>query len=448
MSRDLPGDGDLFGAAAGMGHAAPPLAAALRPAHLDDVVGQPQLLGPEGALRRLLRVGQLPSMLLWGPPGVGKTTIARLLAREVGADLVELSAVAAGVREVRDEILTARRRRQGGRRTVLFIDEVHRFNKAQQDALLPHVEDGTVTLIGATTENPSFEVNRALLSRMKVFRLEALDEHALDLLLTRAIAAMPGAQPPPPELRSTLLAAADGDGRRLLNVVEAAYATATDGHLDEADVSRALLAGPRNFDKRGDAFYDQISALHKSVRGSSPDAALYWLARMLDGGCDPLYIARRLIRMATEDIGAAEPGALRWCLDAWDVVERLGSPECDLALARAVVLLAGAPKSNAVYTALGAAREAVARHGSQPVPLHLRNAPTALMKQFGHGDDYRYAHDEAAGFVAGESYLPAPLADEVFYAPTDRGFEGRLGERLADWRARNAASPWQRWPRK
>ena len=445
MSGASSDSGDLFGAGGG---AAAPLAAALRPAHLDEVVGQASLLGPEGALRRLLRVGQLPSMLLWGPPGVGKTTIARLLAREIGADLVELSAVAAGVREVRDEILAARRRRQTGRRTVLFIDEVHRFNKAQQDALLPHVEDGTVTLIGATTENPSFEVNRALLSRMKVFRLEALDEQALDLLLTRAIAALPGAQPPPDELRAILVAAADGDGRRLLNLVETAYATATAGQLEAADVSRAQLAGPRQFDKRGDAFYDQISALHKAVRGSAPDAALYWLARMLDGGCDPLYLARRLVRMATEDVGAAEPGALRWCLDAWDVVERLGSPECDLALARAVVLLAGAPKSNAVYTALAAAREAVAQHGSQPVPMHLRNAPTALMRSFGHGDDYRYAHDEVGGFVPGESYLPEALADAAYYSPTDRGFEARLGDRLRDWRARDAASPWQRWPRK
>ncbi len=423
-----------------------PLAAALRPQHLDDVVGQTHLLGDAGALKRLLRAGQLPSMLLWGPPGVGKTTIARLLAQEVGAELVEMSAVAAGVREVRDEIAAARRRRQHGRRTLLFIDEIHRFNKAQQDALLPHVEDGTVTLIGATTENPSFEVNRALLSRLKVFRLEALDDTSLTQLLVRAVNAIAGAKLPQPSVQAAMLAACDGDGRRLLNLIEQAYASATDGEVTPLDVERALMAGPRHFDKRGDAFYDQISALHKSVRGSAPDAGLYWLARMLDGGCDPLYIARRLVRMATEDIGAAEPAALRWCLDAWETVERLGSPEADLALARAVVLLAAAPKSNALYTALAAARADVEQFGSLGVPLHIRNAPTTLMKAFGHGQDYRYAHDADDAFVAGESYVPEALAGHIYYHPTPRGHEARIAERLHAWRERHAASEWKRWP--
>ena len=434
--------GELFSGSA----EALPLAAALRPQHLDDVVGQVHLLGEEGALRRLLRAGQLPSMLLWGPPGVGKTTIARLLAHEVGAELIEMSAVAAGVREVRDEIAAARRRRQQGRRTLLFIDEIHRFNKAQQDALLPHVEDGTVTLIGATTENPSFEVNRALLSRLKVFRLEALADAALTQLLARAVNAIPGAKLPQPAVQAAMLAASDGDGRRLLNLVEQAYASASDGDVTPLDVERALMAGPRHFDKRGDAFYDQISALHKSVRGSSPDAGLYWLARMLDGGCDPLYIARRLVRMATEDVGAAEPAALRWCLDAWDAVERLGSPEADLALARAVVLLAAAPKSNALYAALAAARADVEQFGSVAVPLHIRNAPTSLMKAFGHGHDYRYAHDADDAFVAGESYVPEALASHIYYHPTPRGHEARIAERLREWRQRHAASAWQRWP--
>ena len=425
-----------------------PLAARMRPQHLDDVVGQDALLRDGGPLRQLIAAQRLPSLILWGPPGVGKTTLARLLADAVRAELVELSAVNAGVREVRDEVAAARVRRPGGRRTVLFIDEVHRFNKAQQDALLPHVENGTVTLIGATTENPAFEVNRALLSRVQVFRLESLDDPALGRMLERALQFVGvGAERVADDARQLLVRVADGDGRRLLNVLEGALAALADGPLTVAAVQSALVAEPRRFDKRGDYFYDQISALHKAVRGSSPDAALYWLARMLDGGCDALYIARRVVRMASEDIGAADPRAVRWALDAWDTIERLGSPEGDLGLAQAVVLLACAPKSNAVYRAFTAAREAVEAGGSREVPLHLRNAPTGLAKALGHGADYRYAHDEPDAYAAGESYVPEALRDVRFYRPTGQGAELRLAERLQALREMDAASPRQRWSR-
>ena len=425
-----------------------PLAARMRPQRLDDVVGQDALLRDGGPLRQLIAAQRLPSLILWGPPGVGKTTLARLLAEAVRAELVELSAVNAGVREVRDEVAAARVRRPGGRRTVLFIDEVHRFNKAQQDALLPHVENGTVTLIGATTENPAFEVNRALLSRVQVFRLESLDDPALGRMLERALQFVGvGAERVADDARQLLVRVADGDGRRLLNVLEGALAALADGPLTVAAVQSALVAEPRRFDKRGDYFYDQISALHKAVRGSSPDAALYWLARMLDGGCDALYIARRVVRMASEDIGAADPRAVRWALDAWDTIERLGSPEGDLGLAQAVVLLACAPKSNAVYRAFTAAREAVEAGGSREVPLHLRNAPTGLAKALGHGADYRYAHDEPDAYAAGESYVPEALRDVRFYRPTGQGAELRLAERLQALREMDAASPRQRWSR-
>lgn len=456
---------DLFG---GPGNDAP-LAARMRPTTLADVLGQEQLLGPSGSLRGWLASGRLPSLLLWGPPGTGKTTIARLLAGELRAELVELSAVTAGVRDVRDAVVAARARRAQGKATVLFIDEVHRFNKAQQDALLPHVEDGTVTLIGATTENPAFEVNRALLSRVKLLRLEPLDNAALQVLLDRACAQFSPQLQLDVAARELLCQAAEGDGRRLLNHLEALGGMSRVGHdgddrrrdgrdavddqtnlqnaITREDVVAVLTAEPRHFDKRGDVYFDQISALHKAVRGSSPDAALYWLARMLDGGCDPLYLARRLVRMACEDIGAAEPAALRWCLDAWDTVERLGSPEGELALVRAVVLLAGAPKSNALYTAFAQVRERIVATGSLGVPAHLRNAPTALARELGHGADYRYAHDSPDAFVPGESYLPPALADDVYYQPTGRGFEARLAERIAGWREANAASTWQRWPR-
>ena len=425
-----------------------PLAARMRPQRLDDVVGQDALLRDGGPLRQLIAAQRLPSLILWGPPGVGKTTLARLLAEAVRAELVELSAVNAGVREVRDEVAAARVRRPGGRRTVLFIDEVHRFNKAQQDALLPHVENGTVTLIGATTENPAFEVNRALLSRVQVFRLESLDDPALGRMLERALQFVGvGAERVADDARQLLVRVADGDGRRLLNVLEGALAALADGPLTVAAVQSALVAEPRRFDKRGDYFYDQISALHKAVRGSSPDAALYWLARMLDGGCDALYIARRVVRMASEDIGAADPRAVRWALDAWDTIERLGSPEGDLGLAQAVVLLACAPKSNAVYRAFTAAREAVEAGGSREVPLHLRNAPNGLAKALGHGADYRYAHDEPDAYAAGESYVPEALRDVRFYRPTGQGAELRLAERLQALREMDAASPRQRWSR-
>ena len=436
---------DLFDAAAPSDL---PLAARMRPQRLDDVVGQDALLRDGGPLRQLIAAQRLPSLILWGPPGVGKTTLARLLAEAVRAELVELSAVNAGVREVRDEVAAARVRRPGGRRTVLFIDEVHRFNKAQQDALLPHVENGTVTLIGATTENPAFEVNRALLSRVQVFRLESLDDPALVRMLERALQFVGvGADRVADDARQLLVRVADGDGRRLLNVLEGALAALADGPLTVAAVQSALVAEPRRFDKRGDYFYDQISALHKAVRGSSPDAALYWLARMLDGGCDALYIARRVVRMASEDIGAADPRAVRWALDAWDTIERLGSPEGDLGLAQAVVLLACAPKSNAVYRAFTAAREAVEAGGSREVPLHLRNAPTGLAKALGHGADYRYAHDEPDAYAAGESYVPEALRDVRFYRPTGQGAELRLAERLQALREMDAASPRQRWSR-
>ena len=425
-----------------------PLAARMRPRQLDDVVGQDQLLRDGGPLKQFIAAQRLPSMILWGPPGVGKTTLARLLAEAVHAQLVELSAVTAGVRDVREQIAAARARRQTGRRTVLFIDEVHRFNKAQQDALLPHVENGIVTLIGATTENPSFEVNRALLSRVKVFRLESLDEPALHRVLERALQFVGvSAGRVGEEARQLLVRAADGDGRRLLNVLDGALAALGDDPLTVAAVQGALVAEPRRFDKRGDYFYDQISALHKAVRGSSPDAALYWLARMLDGGCDPLYIARRVVRMATEDIGAADPRALRWTLDAWESIERLGSPEGDLSLAQAVVLLACSPKSNAVYRAFAAAQAAVAAGGSLDVPLHLRNAPTSLAKEFGHGAEYRYAHDEPGAYAAGENYLPEALHDAHFYAPSVQGAELRIAERLRQWREMDRASPRQRWRR-
>ena len=425
-----------------------PLAARMRPQRLDDVVGQDQLLKPNGPLRQFIAAERLPSMILWGPPGVGKTTLARLLAAAIKAELVELSAVTAGVRDVRDEIAAARARRQTGRRTMLFIDEVHRFNKAQQDALLPHVENGIVTLIGATTENPAFEVNRALLSRVKVFRLESLDEFALAHVLERALQFLGlSVDRIDADAKQVLIRAADGDGRRLLNILDGALAALGDGILNVAAVQDAMVTEPRRFDKRGDYFYDQISALHKAVRGSAPDAALYWLARMLDGGCDALYIARRLVRMASEDIGAADPRALRWTLDTWDTIERLGSPEGDLSLAQAVVLLACAPKSNAIYTAFTAAQEAVTTTGSLDVPIHLRNAPTNLAKEFGHGTEYRYAHDEPGGFAAGESYFPEALRAAQFYSPTEYGAEARIAQRLRQLRELDRASPRQRWPR-
>ncbi len=411
-----------------------PLAERIRPATLDEVAGQAHLLGPGKPLRLAFSSGRPHSMILWGPPGVGKTTLARLMAKEFDAEFIALSAVFSGVKEIRDAVQRAQVFKSQGRQTLLFVDEVHRFNKAQQDAFLPFVEQGVVTFIGATTENPSFEVNSALLSRATVYVLEPLDDDAMALLFERGTAIES------PELsfdaaaRERMIGFADGDARRLMNLIEqiqvAASTTATT-HISADFIDDALSRNLRRFDKGGEAFYDQISALHKSVRGSDPDASLYWFCRMLDGGADPLYLGRRLIRMATEDIGLADPRALEIALNACSAYERLGSPEGELALAEAVVFMACAAKSNAVYKAFGAARRFVAKDASRPVPLHLRNAPTKLMKQMGYGDEYRYAHDEAEAYAAGESYFPEGMTPENWYRPTTRGMEQKIAEKLA-----------------
>ncbi len=415
-----------------------PLAERLRPAHLDEVIGQRHLLGPGMPLRAAFDAGRLHSMILWGPPGVGKTTLARLMAHSFDAQFIAISAVLGGIKEIREAVERASSVAAQGRRTVVFVDEVHRFNKAQQDAFLPHVESGLFTFIGATTENPSFEVNSALLSRATVHVLKSLDLLELELLLARAVQTL--ACPPFSAAAAQRLAAyADGDARRLLNAVEAAAAMAPAAatEIDEPALERALGEQLRRYDKGGEQFYDVISALHKSVRGSDPDAALYWFARMLDGGVDARYIARRLIRMASEDIGLADPRALRICLDAAETYERLGSPEGELTLAQAVVFLAVAPKSNAVYSAYKAVRALIKQDSSRPVPLHLRNAPTQLMTELGYGREYRYAHDEAGGFAAGVTYLPEGLEQQRFYMPVARGLELRIGERLAELRRLN-----------
>jgi putative ATPase len=413
-----------------------PLAERLRPRTLDEVIGQRHLLGPGKPLRVAFETGRLHSMILWGPPGVGKTTLARLVAQAFDAQFIAISAVLGGVKDVRDAVERARAERQRGRATIVFVDEVHRFNKAQQDAFLPHVESGLFTFIGATTENPSFEVNSALLSRATVHVLKALDADDLGALIDRAQAAL-AAPPLTTAAHARLIAHADGDARRLLNAYENLVVSAAGvSEFDESTLERALGDQLRRYDKGGEQFYDTISALHKAVRGSDPDAALYWLARMLDGGVDPRYVVRRMVRMASEDIGLADPRALRLALDAAETYERLGSPEGELAIAQAVVYLALAPKSNAAYRAWGAARTFVAQDGTRPVPLHLRNAPTKLMKQLDYGRDYRYAHDEAGGFAAGERYLPEGV-DVRFYEPVPRGLEIRIGERLAELRRLN-----------
>jgi putative ATPase len=421
-------------------NAAAPLAERLRPRTLDDVVGQAHLLGPGRPLRVAFESGRLPSMILWGPPGVGKTTLARLLAGASGAHFIVLSAVLAGVKDIRDAVEQAQAQRRTGRATVVFVDEVHRFNKAQQDAFLPHVESGLFAFIGATTENPSFEVNSALLSRATVHVLKPLSDNELAELTTRAQAEL---QAPPLEAtaHALLVQHADGDARRLLNAYDnLASANAGAAALTEPMLEATLGALLRRGDKGGDVFYDTISALHKSVRGSNPDAALYWLARLLDAGADPRYAARRIVRMAVEDIGLADPRALQIALDAAAVYERLGSPEGELALAEAAVYLAVAPKSNAIETAWLAVCDLVRTDGTRPVPMHLRNAPTRLMKGMGMGAGYRYAHDEADAYAAGEQYLPEGLPRQRFYEPVPRGMEQRIAERLAHWRALDDAA--------
>lgn len=412
-----------------------PLAEKLRPSTLDQVVGQPHLLGPGKPLRMAFESGKLHSMILWGPPGVGKTTLARLMAEAFDAEFIALSAVFSGVKDIREAIQKAEMAlQQYGRHTILFVDEVHRFNKAQQDAFLPYVEQGLVTFIGATTENPSFEVNSALLSRAQVYVLLPLSDEELGILFDRACReALPGMQFNP-AAKELLIGYADGDARRLLNLMEQINNAAISKNIHdivEGFIQNTLSQSARRFDKGGDQFYDQISALHKSVRGSSPDAALYWLCRMLDGGADPLYLGRRLVRMASEDIGLADPRALRLALDACEVYERLGSPEGELALAQAVLYLAAAPKSNAAYVAYNDARAFIRNDKSRSVPEHLRNAPTKLMKELGFGREYRYAHDEPDAYAAGENYFPDEVKAVNFYRPTPRGMEGKIGERLA-----------------
>jgi putative ATPase len=412
-----------------------PLAEALRPRQLEDVIGQTHLLGPGKPLRVAFEAKTIHSMILWGPPGVGKTTLARLMAQSFDAEFIALSAVLSGVKDIREAIEKAQLNLdQFGRRTILFVDEVHRFNKAQQDAFLPHVESGLITFIGATTENPSFEVNGALLSRAAVYVLQSLNEAELAQLLERArAAALPDAAFDD-DAKQLMIAYADGDARRLLNLVEQVKLAAEHAqrkNIDAELVRDAATRGGRRFDKGGDQFYDQISAMHKSVRGSNPDAALYWLTRMLDGGADPLYLGRRLIRMAIEDIGLADPRALRLALDAVETYERLGTPEGELALAQATIYLACAAKSNAAYVAYNDARAFVANDKSRPVPEHLRNAPTKLMKQLGYGKGYRYAHDEAEAYAAGESYFPEGMREANWYQPTERGLEAKIKEKLA-----------------
>ena len=411
-----------------------PLAERLRPLTFDQVIGQQQVLGSGKPLRVAFESGQPHSMILWGPPGVGKTTLARLMAQGFDAEFIALSAVLSGVKDIREAVERAQVLQANGRKTILFVDEVHRFNKSQQDAFLPHVESGLFTFIGATTENPSFEVNGALLSRAAVYVLKSLTEDDLAALADRALALDGAGVTIAAEAKLTLIASADGDGRKLLNNLEIVLRAAQfkKSHcIDSALLKESLGDTLRRFDKGGDAFYDQISALHKSVRGSNPDGALYWLVRMLDGGADPRYLSRRLIRMAAEDIGLADPRALRLTLDAAETYERLGTPEGELALAEAVIYLACAAKSNAVYKAYNAARAFIAKDISRPVPEHLRNAPTKLMKELGYGKLYRYAHDEPDAYAAGETYLPEGIAEPGWYQPTPRGLEGKIAQKLA-----------------
>jgi len=431
---------DLFAVA----NPATPLAERLRPKRLAEFIGQRHLLGTGKPLAVAFASGKPHSMILWGPPGTGKTSLARLMADAFNADFLAISAVLAGVKDIRDAVAHAEAvLAQSGRHTILFVDEVHRFNKAQQDAFLPYVERGLLTFIGATTENPSFEVNSALLSRAAVYVLEALKPEELGALLDRALAAALPDATLAPSARDAVISYADGDGRRLINLVEQLAVAAGEAgrrELDLAFVETTIARSLRRFDKGGEAFYDQISALHKAVRGSDPDAALYWLCRMLDGGVDPLYVGRRMLRMASEDIGLADPRALRLALDAVETYERLGTPEGELALAQACIYLACAAKSNAVYVAYGKARAFIEEDGSRPVPMHIRNAPTRLMKDLGYGKGYRYAHDEPQAYAAGERYLPDGMPEVSFYEPTERGLEAKIAEKLASLRARDARS--------
>jgi putative ATPase len=425
---------DLFAA----NQPAAPLAERLRPKHIDEVIGQSHLLGEGKPLRLAFQSGKLHSMILWGPPGVGKTTLARLMASAFDSDFVPLSAVLSGVKDIREAIAQAELTlQQNGRHTILFVDEVHRFNKSQQDAFLPFVEQGLVTFIGATTENPSFEVNGALLSRAQVYVLKSLSEAELGALFERAQLTALHELQFDEAAKWRIVGYADGDARRLLNVLEQLQVAAETAKVTQIDIKfldATLAQNLRRFDKGGEAFYDQISALHKSVRGSNPDAALYWFTRMLDGGADPRYLARRIVRMAWEDIGLADPRAIQLTMDAAQTYERLGSPEGELALAQAVLYLAVAAKSNAGYVAYNAARAFISQDGSREVPLHLRNAPTKLMKQLDYGKDYRYAHDEAGGYAAGETYFPDDMPQVSFYQPTERGLEAKIAEKLAHLR--------------
>jgi putative ATPase len=384
-------------------------------------------------------------MIFWGPPGVGKTTLARIAADQASAHFLQLSAVLSGVKEIREAIAQARQHKVGGRDTVLFVDEVHRFNKSQQDAFLPYVEDGTVIFIGATTENPSFELNNALLSRSRVYKLRSLEREDIEAVLERGLDTLGGKVRVDDGCLALIAAQADGDARRAINLLELAADMAGEGGITADTLAEVLQASLRRFDKGGDLFYDQISALHKAVRGSAPDAALYWFCRMLDGGCDPLYLARRVVRMASEDIGNADPRALALCLDAWQVQERLGSPEGELAIAQAIVYMACAAKSNAVYSAFKAAQADVSLGGSVEVPLHLRNAPTQLMKDMEHGAHYRYAHDEEGGYAAGENYFPEALKDRQYYHPVDRGMEQKIRDKLKYLRERDKSSTIRRY---
>ncbi|TVO73467.1 replication-associated recombination protein A [Sedimenticola selenatireducens] len=418
-----------------------PLADRMRPETLEQFLGQSHIVGESKPLRMAIESDRLHSLIFWGPPGTGKTTLATLIARHSGAQFLSLSAVLSGVKDIRAAVDKAREaQRLDGRKTVLFIDEVHRFNKSQQDAFLPHVEDGTVLFIGATTENPSFELNNALLSRARTYVLKSLDVDDLEQIIDQALADRERGLGDreltlAPELRRILAEAADGDARRALNLLEISADLTTDQIISQSAVKEVVAGSVRRFDKGGDAFYDQISALHKSVRGSAPDAALYWFARMIDGGCDPLYVARRVVRMASEDIGNADPRALTVALNAWETQERLGSPEGELAIAQAVLYLACAPKSNAVYMAYKAAMQDIRNAGSHEIPVHLRNAPTRLMKELGYGHNYRYAHDEPDAYAAGEHYFPESMHETRYYFPVKRGLEIKIGEKLDRLRA-------------